>query len=86
MQAKACFESRGYRIETKIDREKQTAEIIISISYRGIPKDLLIANIRALSPSNTQVNTYYAYSPPGRWRDGAYVLQRWASSTEPYCP
>lgn len=85
-QAKICFEPRGYHIEAKLSRDKQTAEMIISILYRGASKTLLTAHIQALSPLNTQVNTYYAYSPPGKWRDGAYMLQRWAASTEPYCP
>ena len=85
-QAKNCFEPRGYRIESKILRDKQTAEMIISVLYKGTAKTLLVANIRAISPDSTQVNTYYTYSPPVKWRDGAYVLQRWASTSKPYCP
>ena len=85
-QAKKCFEPRGYQVKSQIHKDKQTAEITVSILYRGTAKTLLTATISAISPQNTQVSTYYAYSPPGKWRDGAYVLQRWASSTEPYCP
>lgn len=85
-QAKQCYETRGRLIEANLFQEKKMAEVIIAIVYLGIPHTLLTAEIKALAPDNTRINTYYSYSPPGAWRDGAYTIQRWAASEEPYCP
>jgi hypothetical protein len=59
--------------------------VTISITYGGLVRKLFTADIKAESPLRTEVNTYYTYSPPGAWRDGAYAVQRWASSDEPFC-
>ena len=84
-QARQCYEPRGRIIKANIFREELRAEVTISISYDRIERKLFTAEIKAESPSSTQVNTYYTYSPPGAWRDGAYAIQRWASSEEPFC-
>ena len=84
-QARQCYEPRGRIIRDTIFRQEQRAEVTISISYDGFVRKLFTAEISAESPLSTQVNTYYSYSPPGAWRDGAYAIQRWASSDAFFC-
>ncbi len=85
-QAKQCYEAGGRHIEAHLFRDKEMAEVVIAIVHLGTSHTLLTAEIKAISPNSTQVNTYHGYSPPGAWRDGAYTVQRWATSKEPYCP
>ncbi len=85
-QAKQCYEAMGREVEANLLREEEKAEVTIATVYRQITHILLRAEIKAITPEKTQINTYYSYSPPGAWRDGAYTLQRWAASEEPYCP
>ena len=84
-QARQCYEPKGRIIKADIFKDEHRAVVTISIPVGRIHRKLFTANITPESPDTTLVDTYYAYSPPGAWRDGAYALQRWASSEEPYC-
>lgn len=85
-QAKQCYQSSDRHIEATLFREKEMAEVTVAIVHLGTSHILLTAEIKAISPKNTQITTHHSYSPPGAWRDSAYTIQRWAASEEPYCP
>lgn len=84
-QARRCYEPRGRIVRASIFREEQRAQVTVSIAHAGFVRKLFTADISSESPSSTQVKTHYAYSPPGAWREGAYAVQRWASSDQPFC-
>ena len=84
-QARQCYEPKGRIIDAKLFEEEQRAEVIISISIGKIHRKLFQADIEPETADSTVVRTYYTYSPPGAWRDGAYAFQKWAASDELYC-